>query len=243
LSALDDGEVNMMEIQKRVLGDLWTWDKEVLGELEKRINKAKRDLERCRRISITLEQVNREHVLRYKLERLQDQLHIYWKQRAHNAWLIKGDRNTKFFHAHASERRRNNFVKKLKDENGGAVEGGQLKGFIASQYQNLFLSQANYNDNVINCVQERVTREMNETLLAPFTGEEVWVTLDSIGDLKAPGAEGMPSIFYKKFWSLLGDRVKTEVLAVLNGGDMPQGWNDTNIVLIPKVKSKSSRET
>jgi hypothetical protein len=67
----------MMEIQKRVLGDLWTWDKEVLGELEKRINKAKRDLERCRRISITLEQVNREHVLRYKLERLQDKLHIY----------------------------------------------------------------------------------------------------------------------------------------------------------------------
>jgi len=24
---------------------------------------------------------------------------------------------------------------------------------------------------------------------------------------------------------------------VLNGGDMPQGWNDTIIVLIPKVKS------
>jgi hypothetical protein len=40
--------------------------------------------------------------------------------------------------------------------------------------------------------------------------------------------------FYKKFWSLIGDKVKYEVLNVLNGGPMPQGWNDTIIVLIPK---------
>ena len=77
---------------------------------------------------------------------------------------------------------------------------------------------------------------MNEALLAPFTGDEVWAALESIGDLKALGADGMPSIFYKQFWQLLGERVKKEVLEVLNGGDMPQGWNDTIIVLIPKVK-------
>jgi hypothetical protein len=46
----------------------------------------------------------------------------------------------------------------------------------------------------------------------------------------------MPSIFYKHFWHLLGEKVKKEVLDVLNGGDMPPGWNDTVIVLIPKVK-------
>ena len=40
---------------------------------------------------------------------------------------------------------------------------------------------------------------MNEILLQPFTGDEIWSALHSIGDLKAPGADGMPSIFYKKF--------------------------------------------
>jgi len=35
LSSLGDGEVNMMQLQKRVLGELWTWDREVLGELQK----------------------------------------------------------------------------------------------------------------------------------------------------------------------------------------------------------------
>lgn len=31
------------------------------------------------------------------------------------------------------------------------------------------------------------------------------------------------------------DKVKNEVLGVLNGGTMPTGWNDTVIVLIPKI--------
>jgi hypothetical protein len=52
--------------------------------------------------------------------------------------------------------------------------------------------------------------------------------------LKAHGADGMPSIFYKKFWSLIRERVKQEVLDVLNGGQMTEGWNDIIIVLILK---------
>jgi hypothetical protein len=35
----------------------------------------------------------------------------------------------------------------------------------------------------------------------------------------------------------MGDHVKTEDLDVLNGGPMPVGWNDTIIVLIPKISS------
>jgi len=58
----------------------------------------------------------------------------------------------------------------------------------------------------------------------------------------APGPDGMPSIFYKRFWDLVGDHVKSEVLAVLNGGSMLEGWNDTVIDLIPKV-SKPDKVT
>jgi hypothetical protein len=34
----------------------------------------------------------------------------------------------------------------------------------------------------------------------------------------------------------VGDRIIEEVLQVLRGGQMPDHWNDTTIVLIPKVK-------
>lgn len=89
---------------------------------------------------------------------------------------------------------------------------------------------------MLECVQGRVTQEMNDNLIKHFTGEEVIrEALQDMGDLKAPGADGILVIFYKEFWSLGGEKVKHEVLDVLNGASMPQGWNDTAIVLIPKI--------
>jgi len=58
---------------------------------------------------------------------------------------------------------------------------------------------------------------MNLLLLKEFDAVEMKVALDSIVDLKAPGPDGMSSIFYKKFWEVVGTKVTEEVLAVLNG--------------------------
>jgi hypothetical protein len=73
---------------------------------------------------------------------------------------------------------------------------------------------------------------MNKSLLKEFTQEEVKGALDSIGDLKAPGNDGMPSIFYKKFWHVVGEKVTREVKQVLNGAAMPVEWNQTVVTLI-----------
>jgi hypothetical protein len=77
---------------------------------------------------------------------------------------------------------------------------------------------------------------MNELLTTEFTREEIKEALDGMGDLKAPGTNGMPAILYKKFWHLVGDQVVSEVLQVLQGGRIPEGWNNTIVVLIPKVQ-------
>ena len=72
--------------------------------------------------------------------------------------------------------------------------------------------------------------------MVEFIAEEVSATLDSIGDLKAPGMDDLPAIFYKHCWQLTGDDVVREVLQVLQGGSIPEGWNNTPVVLIPKVR-------
>jgi len=149
-----------------------------------------------------------------------------------------GDRNTKFFHAQASERKRRNTIRRLKDEDGAIVAEKHLKTFIANQYQQIFMSSTGINmDDVLACVQTKVSQSINDNLAVPFTNEEVWRALKDMGDLKAPGSDDMPVIFYKKFWNLVGDKVKEEVIQVLNGADMPAGWNDIVIVLIPKTAS------
>jgi hypothetical protein len=164
---------------------------------------------------------------------------VFWQQRAKANWLKNGERNTSFFHAHASERRRVNRIKKLKRDGGGVVEREEEIGpFITNFYKSLFMSSAgNINYDILQYVPQSVSIQMNETLSMPYTVEEVRKALDSIGDLKAPGPDGMPAIFYKKFWHILGEKVQAKVLAVLNGGDMPARWNETTIVLIPKVKN------
>ena len=58
-----------------------------------------------------------------------------------------------------------------------------------------------------------------------------------MGDLKAPGPDGMPALFYKKYWDIVGNDVSREVIDLLNGGPMQSGWNDTVVVLIPKVNN------
>lgn len=37
----------------------------------------------------------------------------------------------------------------------------------------------------------------------------------------------MPALFYENFWTTVGEDVTREVRNFLNGGSMPQSWNDT----------------
>jgi len=83
---------------------------------------------------------------------------------------------------------------------------------------------------------------MNERLIKEFTLDEVKGALDFTGDLKAPRPGGLSAIFFKNFRDVVGGKVSTEVLEVLNGSKMLEGWNDTVIDLIPKV-SKPDKVT
>jgi len=82
---------------KGVAAGLGDWSINVLGDLQKCVKKAK-DLEACRRQLISDDLVQREAALSFKAKRLEEQLDLYWRQRAHVKWLEKGDRNTTFFH-------------------------------------------------------------------------------------------------------------------------------------------------
>jgi hypothetical protein len=53
--------------------------------------------------------------------------------------------------------------------------------------------------------------------------------------MKAPGIDGLHALFFKKCWHILGESLTIEVLDSINQKNIPQGWNDTIIILIPKV--------
>ena len=114
---------------------------------------------------------------------------------------------------------------------------------VTDFYSALFTSSAGTRfEEVLQHVPSRVTVAMNDELTRDYTEEEIKSALDSMGDLKAPGPDGMPALFYKKFWKIVGKDVVKEVTEVLNGGPMPESWNDTIVVLIPKVQNPERME-
>lgn len=223
--ANDSQNVRVAGALKGVAAGLSSWSQNMLGDLEKWIKKMRVELERCRAGGLSSEAVAREKILRFKLDRLEEQVDIYWRQRAHVKWLEKGDRNTGFFHATCSEKKRTNRVGRLKNAAGGWEETEEGKKAVISNYfSNLFRS-SNIDgalQQLLDAVVPSVTEEMNEQLCQPFSAEEVKLALDSIGDLKAPGPDGMPSIFYKNCWDLVGNKVTAEVLDVLARGEIPE---------------------
>ena len=146
------------------------------------------------------------------------------------------DRNASFFHNAATARKKRNNTKKLLDESGNWIKEKELTDHITEYFSKLFTSKVQHpNQEVLSLVRRRVSNEMNSALLAPYTAEDVRKALFDIGDLKAPGPDGLHAIFYKRFWPVLGEDLIEEVLKAVNTCTIPKGWNDTAIVMIPKL--------
>jgi hypothetical protein len=55
--------------------------------------------------------------------------------------------------------------------------------------------------------------------------------------LKAPGPDGLPPLFYQRYWPVVGQDVTRGVLSCLNSSQLLTSINHTFITLIPKVKN------
>lgn len=186
---------------RSVSKELDLWSREVLGDLQKHIKMLRNELEQCRRDNLSESSIRKEQVTRFKLGRLGEQLEIFWKQRSHITWLKKGDRNTDYFHKSASERKKRNQIEKLKGDDGVEVKGEDgLKDLITNHFFTLFTPMAGTNlRSVLEAIAPRVTPQMNNLLCKEYTASEVKKALDYMGDLKAPGADGMPLFFLRDF--------------------------------------------
>ena len=174
-----------------------------------------------------------------KLDDLLLKQEIYWAQWSRISWLKHGDKNTKYFHSKASQRRRRNMIQGVKDQHNNWVEEIEDIAGVATEYfENIFKSGAcDRMDECLDVVQHKMTVDMQEILSKEYSADEIKAALFQMGPTKALGPDGMNALFYKKFWHIVGDDVVAAVLDFLEFGNMNSDINYTHIVLIPKVKS------
>uniref|UniRef100_A0A803NSJ4 Reverse transcriptase n=1 Tax=Cannabis sativa TaxID=3483 RepID=A0A803NSJ4_CANSA len=170
---------------------------------------------------------------------LLDKEEKFWKQRSRAIWLKEGDRNTKYFHRKANTRKKKNSILGIMDCNDNWVTGNKRVGQVACNYfQQLFEANSATKEELEefkSAIPNKISRETNEFLKAPFTAEDVFQAMRNIHPQKAPGNDGMPGLFYRMFWPKIGEEVTKVCLGILNDGKPIEDINDTLICLIPKI--------
>lgn len=81
----------------------------------------------------------------------------------------------------------------------------------------------------------RVSNDMNDQLDKPFLAEEVVKALSQMCPIKAPGPNGLPTVFYQKHWQTIKSKVITTCLYILNKQGTIGPLNHTYITLIFKI--------
>jgi exonuclease III len=182
--------------------------------------------------------------LRYHLE---DQLLLmdsleeeYWRQRSRVRWTVLGDSCTAYFHAIANGRRRKCSIPRLVTDHGEVDEQLGLMEHVYSFYRGLMGARGE--ERVFSLHSDlwsgdqQIRPEENLALELTFTPAELDEVLLSMRPDSAPGPDGLPVTFFKRFWGIL----REPILRILN--DFVLGRVDVArlnfgvITLIPKVK-------
>ena len=216
---------------------LHCWSKDHFGSVKNQIRKKEELLWKAEEASANGGDHNVVVQLRCELNVLLDKENHMWFQRSRALWLAEGDRNTRFFHRVATQRKRKNFIKGIRDRHGAwLMDEKAVGGIFVDFYTRLFTSSNPTElERVLAGVQPVVDDFMNEALLQPFVREEVEVAIKQMAPLKASGPDGMPHIFYKHFWPDIGMEISDVVLSCLNSGTFLRSIYHTFITLIPKV--------
>ena len=163
---------------------------------------------------------------------------VMWSQRSRALWMKCGDQNMKFFHATATQRQQKNRIEGLWGADGKwQEEKERIEEIIVEYFEKIYSTEhpSEYEVNVED-VESCITPEMNKSLLESFRAEEIRCAINQMHLTKSPGPDGMSTLFYQKYWDVVGPFVTKSVLQILNSSSLPCVLNETYICLIPKVQ-------
>ena len=210
-------------------------------------NRVKKDIEDCRKQLCHLRSIttgaNQDQLvfLRKKMNRLLLQDDVYWRQRAKNHWYKDGDKNTKFFHASATARKKVNRILSLVDDHGVSVSDNVGMGSVAKNYfLDLFQKKVINMEPVLDVIPLSISYDDNALLTAPFVKEEFKEAIFSMHPDKCSGPDGYNPGFYQHFWHMCSDDIFKDCCSWLEVGHFPASLNTTNIALIPKGASQTT---
>jgi hypothetical protein len=163
----------------------------------------------------------------------------YWRQRSRVNWLTEGDANTAFFHAFVNVRQRKCAITRLVNDTRIIAEPRELQENTYDFYCALMGTAGEPSLFHLSAyfwhTSRQVSDEENDRLMIAFSVEEIDAVLAGMKVDTAPGPDGLPATFFKRFWHL----VKPMIMDIAN--DFALGRVDIArlnfgiLTLIPKI--------
>lgn len=153
-----------------------------------------------------------------------------------------GDRNTRLFHTQSIARRKRNKIHGLfLRDSVWCTNNERLQEEAIHFYQDLFSADVNttpYSLQLANIPQ--LSEEGCSALNTPVTKAKVKVAVFSMKSYKAPGPDGFQALFFKHFWSLVGDDLWQLGSKAFTNGIFEKDMAEVLLVLIPKEERPTS---
>ncbi len=148
-------------------------------------------------LNLSPDQLDRRRQLKSEYAKVVAEEEILWKSRANQHWLREGDNNTRFFHAMANGRRRENAINVIEDDGRQLFREGDKRNYF-NKFKDTFTPATPSNPQFGDWSELFGRRPFHDPskLTLSFTVEEVKKAIFQLGPDKAPGPDGFNLRFY-----------------------------------------------
>lgn len=151
----------MLTNGRLVLEELSKWGKSKFGNIKTRIKRIKEKLKQIQ--CNPHHEANVEAKLRGELDKFLEMEEVYWKQRSKTDWLKNDDRNIKYFHRKASQRRKWNSIDCIQNQDEEWLETkDQIKAYVVAFFKGLYTAGEAENEVLSSLSNNKILDELRE---------------------------------------------------------------------------------
>ena len=165
----------------------------------------------------------------------------FWYHKSFARWIKQADTVCKgFFEPHRIKSHKSQPTSMRREDGSFTSNVIEMRDIASSFYSHLLTAVPLSRNNVIKrevvwaSVSNRVSLDMQTSLLAPLQPSEVLLAAKALGKDVCPGVDGMGVSWYIEYWDMIGNVLTSAYQQILDNGYMPQEWTEGLIYLIPK---------